>query len=346
ILGLDARDLLEITLETGPDSYFIPAHIWTPWFSLFGSKSGFDTVEECFEDLTEHLFAMETGLSSDPPMNWRLSALDRYVLVSNSDAHSPRKLAREANLFDTDLSYPSLFDALHEGDPAECLGTLEFFPQEGKYHYDGHRKCDLRWDPQTTLAHDRICPACGKQVTVGVMHRVETLADRAPGAKSGSALPFRSLIPLPEILSEIHEVGANTKTVRKAYLELLASLGSELSILLDLPLEEIEQTSGSPLAEGIRRMRAGEVRVREGFDGEFGVISLFDQGELRRLTPQLSFLESNRTEPPARKQASPAPVVSEPERSADYATDADSGTAKPSSREQQTIRESLFASPG
>ena len=345
ILGLDARDLLEITLETGPRSYFIPAHIWTPWFSLFGSKSGFDTIEECFEDLTDHLFAMETGLSSDPPMNWRLSALDNYVLVSNSDAHSPGKLAREANLFDTELSYSSLFDALHTGDPETCLGTLEFFPQEGKYHYDGHRKCSLRWDPQTTLAHDRICPVCGKPVTVGVMHRVESLADRAPGTKPQSALPFRSLIPLPEILSEIHEVGANTKTVRTASLQLLTSLGSELSILLNFPMEEIEQAGGPLLAEGIRRMRAGEVRVREGFDGEFGVITLFDPGELKWLTPQLSFLP--REEAPAdKRKPDPAAMVAESEDLQHYQPEEapeSTGTGFP---EHSTIQESLFQSPG
>ena len=181
ILGLPSHDLLEIVLEVDERCHLIPAHIWTPWFSLLGSKSGYDSVEECFDDLTPHIFALETGLSSDPPMNWRVSALDRYTLVSNSDAHSPPKLAREATLFDCDLSYDAMFDALRSGNPATFKGTLEFFPQEGKYHHDGHRKCHVNWKPATTIAHGGICPVCGKPVTVGVYHRVEELADRPEG---------------------------------------------------------------------------------------------------------------------------------------------------------------------
>jgi PHP family Zn ribbon phosphoesterase len=197
ILGLDSRDLLEIILDIDPQDYLIPAHIWTPWFSLLGSKSGFDSVAECFDDLTPHIFALETGLSSDPPMNWRISALDGYTLISNSDAHSPQKLAREANLFDTELSYPSIFEALKSGDPANFLGTTEFFPEEGKYHYDGHRKCGVSWEPRTTIEHNMLCTVCGKPVTVGVMHRVETLADRQVGAQSARSQRYQSLIPLP-----------------------------------------------------------------------------------------------------------------------------------------------------
>ncbi|MFQ5754427.1 MAG: endonuclease Q family protein, partial [bacterium] len=192
ILGLDSRDLLEIVLETDSQAYLIPAHIWTPWFSLLGSMSGFDSVAQCFDDLTPHIFALETGLSSDPPMNWRLSALDDYTLVSNSDAHSPQKLAREANLFNTELSYPSIFEALKTGDPDAFWGTLEFFPQEGKYHFDGHRKCGIRWDPDTTIENNRICPECGRPVTVGVMHRVEVLADRATSKAPRNRHPFKS----------------------------------------------------------------------------------------------------------------------------------------------------------
>lgn len=279
ILGLDARDLFEIVLETDPAAHLIPAHIWTPWFSLFGSKSGFDRIEDCFNDLTPHIFALETGLSSDPPMNWRWSALDNYTLVSNSDAHSPQKLAREATLFETDLSYPAMFAAMQSGDPKTFRGTLEFFPQEGKYHHDGHRKCGTNWTPKTTVAHDMRCLRCGKPVTVGVMHRIETLADRAEGERPEKIAPFHSLIPLPEVLSEIYDVGPNSKRVQKAYLSLLGKLGSELYILQDAPLEDLARDGGARLAEGIRRMRNCEVRPIAGYDGEFGVIKLFEKGE-------------------------------------------------------------------
>lgn len=288
ILGLDSRDLLEITLETDDRGYFIPAHIWTPWFAMFGSKSGFDAVEECFGDLTEHIFAVETGLSADPPMCWRVSNLDNYTLVSNSDAHSPPKLAREACLFQTEWSYDALFAALHTGDPEQYLGTLEFFPEEGKYHFDGHRKCGIRWHPQTSIAHDDRCTVCGKPVTVGVMHRVEELADRPEGEKPALSHPYHSIIPLPEILAEVEGVGAGSKRVQGKYFDLLGKLGNELHILLDAPLEEIERVGTPLLAEGIRRVRAGEVNIAGGYDGEFGVIKLFEAEEKERLSaPQL-----------------------------------------------------------
>lgn len=289
ILGLDARDLLEIVLETDPQAYLIPAHIWTPWFSLFGSKSGFDSIEACFEDLTPHIFALETGLSSDPPMNWRLSALDRYTLVSNSDAHSPQKLAREANLFKTELTYPAIFEALKRRNQETFLGTIEFFPEEGKYHYDGHRKCNICWDPDTTHKHNGICPVCGKKVTVGVMHRVAALADREEGATPDGAAPFYSLIPLPEILAEAYNVGSTSKRVQQNYAYLLTQLGSEVSILQETPLEEIERIGGSLLAEGIRRMRTGTVKADAGYDGEYGKIKLFDAQERKSFTSQMRF---------------------------------------------------------
>ncbi|HRV95609.1 MAG TPA: endonuclease Q family protein, partial [Anaerolineae bacterium] len=279
ILGLPSRDLLETILEVDSACCLIPAHIWTPWFSLLGSKSGYDSVEACFEDLSDHIFALETGLSSDPPMNWRVSALDGYTLVSNSDAHSPPKLAREATLLNTEPSYQAIFDALKSGDPAVFGGTLEFFPEEGKYHHDGHRKCSINWDPKETIAHDGRCAVCGKPVTVGVLHRVEALADRPDGATPARSQPFASLIPLPEVLGEIHGVGPNTKTVRQAFDLLLAKLGPELAILRDIPLAEIEQVGGTRLAEGIRRMRAGQVRPIAGFDGQPGVIKLFNPNE-------------------------------------------------------------------
>lgn len=281
ILGLPSHDLLELTLETDPRCHLIPAHIWTPWFGLLGSKSGYDSVEHCFDDLTPHIFALETGLSSDPPMNWRVSALDRYTLVSNSDAHSPQKLAREATLFDCELSYDALFDALRSGDPARFKGTIEFFPEEGKYHLDGHRACGVCWEPTETLAHGGLCPVCGKPVTVGVLHRIEQLADRPPldrgegASRPPRAFPFQSVAPLPEVLAQVYGVGAGSKQVAHEYEKLLARLGPELRILLETPLEEIRQVGGERLAVGIGRMRRGEVDAQGGYDGEYGVIRLF-----------------------------------------------------------------------
>ena len=289
ILGLDSRDLLEIVLEVDPACHLIPAHIWTPWFSLLGSKFGFDSVQECFADLTPHIFALETGLSSDPPMNWRVSSLDPYALVSNSDAHSPEKLGREATLFDCELAYGALFDALRNLTPSTPpslagkgdggigghLGTIEFFPEEGKYHFDGHRACNVVWDPPTTRAHNEICPVCGKPVTVGVMHRVEALADRPEGGRPPRTSPFHSLIPLPEVLGEIYGVGGSSKQVQAEYFKLLARLGPELAILHDVLPEEIAAAGGERLAEGIGRMRRGQVVAQPGYDGEFGVIRVF-----------------------------------------------------------------------
>ncbi len=312
ILGLDSRDLLEIILEINPRDHLIPAHIWTPWFALLGSKSGFDSVEEAFGDLTPHIFALETGLSSDPPMNWRVSSLDPYALISSSDAHSPAKLAREATLFDIDLSYDALFDALRANDPARYLGTLEFFPEEGKYHYDGHRKCGIVWDPKTTLAHKGICPVCGKPVTVGVMHRVELLADRPEGEPKPNAAPFHSLIPLPEILSELQGVGPNSKRVQREYDRILGQLGPELRILFDLPLEDIARVGGSRLAEGIGRMRRGEVITQPGYDGEYGVIRVFPAVESEPPQTALFDLPNPNPNPDPNPNPNPNPVSTPP----------------------------------
>ena len=198
ILGLDCRDLLEILLELCPRAVYVPAHIWTPHFSLFGAFSGFNTVEECYEDLTPYIHAVETGLSSDPPMNWRVSALDRFQLISNSDAHSPAKLGREANLFGIDLSYEGLSEAIQTGRGLE--GTIEFFPEEGKYHMDGHRKCGLCLKPAETESYQGICPVCGRKITIGVSHRVEELSDRPEGFIRENARLFESLVPLPEVI--------------------------------------------------------------------------------------------------------------------------------------------------
>ena len=281
ILGLDSRNLLEIVLETSARAFFIPAHVWTPWFSLFGSKSGFDDIEECFEDLTPHIHALETGLSSDPPMNRLLSRLDRYLLVSNSDAHSPAKLGREANLFETSLNYDAMVSAMTNGEGFS--GTIEFFPEEGKYHLDGHRKCQIRLHPGETKSRNGICPVCGKPVTVGVSHRVDDLADREHPKVSKV---FFSLIPLTEILSEIHGCGAATKKVTRIYEDLINRLGPELHILMDASLEEIKQTGGLLLSKAIDRMRNNKVIRQEGYDGEYGVIRLFDDGEKDELLGQ------------------------------------------------------------
>jgi uncharacterized protein (TIGR00375 family) len=281
ILGLDSRDLLEITLECGEGAYLVPAHVWTPWFAVLGSKSGFDAIEDCYLDLADHIFALETGLSSDPVMNWRISALDRYRLVSNSDAHSPPMLGREATVFDTDLDYFAVRQALETG--AGHAGSIEFFPEEGKYHVDGHRKCGVRMDPQQTRDHGGICPECGKQLTVGVLSRIEELADRPEGIRPDGAASFRSLVPLPEIMSEILGAGPKSKSVLGQIDKLTAALGPELVILQDVPLDDIAVHSPL-LAEAVARLRRGEVTRDAGYDGEYGVIRLFEPDELKRIS--------------------------------------------------------------
>jgi len=284
ILGLDSKDLLALALEVSPQAVFIPAHIWTPWFSVLGSRSGFDSIDECFEDLSAEIFALETGLSADPAMCGRLSGLDRYTLVSNSDAHSADKLGREANIFQCELGYPALREAMRSGRGRQFLGTVEFFPEQGKYHLDGHRKCGVRMEPAETLASAGRCRVCGREVTVGVMHRVELLADRPAGERPVGALPYERLISLAEVLAEVHGTGPGSASVRKAAGRLVERLGPELFVLRRAPLEEIERAAGPLVAEAVRRMRAGEVTVEAGYDGEFGVVRLFRQGEIENLS--------------------------------------------------------------
>ncbi len=284
ILGLDAKELLKIVLDTSPDAMLVPAHAWTPHFSVFGAVSGFDSLYDCFGELAPNIYAIETGLSSDPAMNWRLSSLDGTTLISNSDAHSPAKMGREANIFDTDVSYPAIMEALRSGKG--FAGTIEFFPEEGKYHYDGHRLCGVSLTPEETKKHDYLCPMCGKRVTVGVMHRVDELADRAEGTKPKSARPFRSIIPLSEIISEALQVGVSSKAVNNVYQRMLAVLGSELGILIDIPLSDIEEAVSPYLREAIARMRAGKVNIAPGFDGEYGKVRIFEEVERKKIKGQ------------------------------------------------------------
>ncbi|TSK05307.1 MAG: DNA helicase UvrD [Geobacter sp.] len=271
ILKLDAKDLLAMLLEASPEALLIPAHAWTPHFSVFGVFSGFNTLEECFEELAPHVFAIETGLSSDPAMNWRISALDGITLVSNSDAHSASKLGREATIFDTDPSYQGIYRAISSGEG--LAGTIEFFPEQGKYHADGHRCCGVRLAPSETVANGYRCPACGGKVTVGVLHRLELVADRPSGTRPAGAPPFCSVIPLIDLIAATLRVGSGSKKAQKLYFELLGRLGNEFHVLLEAPLEEIA-VSAAPLAVAIGRMRRGEVEIDPGYDGRFGTVSV------------------------------------------------------------------------
>ena len=277
ILGLDSHDLLEMMLDVCPEGILIPAHIWTPHFSVLGAKSGFDSVEECFEELAPYIHALETGLSSDPAMNWRISKLDRYQLVSNSDAHSPSKLGREANLLDIDCSYEGLYRAIQTGEGLE--GTVEFFPEEGKYHFDGHRKCGVSLSPVEAERLGGICPVCGKKLTMGVDHRVEQLADRAEGFVKKDGKKYESLVPLPEVISACMGYSTASKKVQGCFEQMLQTLGTEFDILRNVPAEDIKTCAGERLAEGIENVRTGKVKRIPGYDGEYGKIQLFAEND-------------------------------------------------------------------
>lgn len=275
ILGLDSHDLLEMMLDVCPEGILIPAHIWTPHFSVLGAKSGFDSLEECFEELAPYIYALETGLSSDPAMNWRISKLDRYQLVSNSDAHSPSKLGREANLLDIDCSYEGLYRAIQTGEGLE--GTVEFFPEEGKYHFDGHRKCGVSLSPVEAERLGGICPVCGKKLTMGVDHRVEQLADRAEGFVKKDGKKYESLVPLPEVISACMGYSTASKKVQGCFEQMIQTLGTEFDILRNVPSEDIKSCAGERIAEGIENVRTGNVKRIPGYDGEYGKIELFDE---------------------------------------------------------------------
>jgi uncharacterized protein (TIGR00375 family) len=275
IIGLDSEELLRLVKEANKDNVLIPAHAWTPWFSVFGSMSGFDSLEECFGDLTGQIFSIETGLSSDPAMNWRLSALDKIALISNSDAHSLANLGREANVFSTELSYAGVIRAIRNEDKRSFLKTIEFFPEEGKYHYDGHRLCGVRLSPEETKELVKRCPACGREITVGVMNRVDALADRPIDYQDRERVPFLKLIPLQEVLAETFGVGKTSKKVKEEYDRMIQGLGPEIPLLSETEIEDIAAFSGERVAEAISRVRAGRISIKPGYDGEYGEISIF-----------------------------------------------------------------------
>jgi len=344
ILGLDAKELVRIALAASSDCMIIPAHAWTPHFGVLGHSSGFNSLEECFEEFTPNITAIETGLSSDPAMNWRLSKLDNVTLVSNSDAHSPGKLGREANRFSCELSYFEIVDALKKGDPKRFKETVEFYPEEGKYHLDGHMNCNVSLLPEETQKLNGICPKCSKKLIIGVMNRVETLADRPdqhlqpneqnqiqpknfePNASSQDLLtntksvqnqppnivqsestnqstpstfwsntprtakriPFRYLVPLPEILADILETGTTSQKVSRQYMELIAKIGNEFHILLDASIEDIKKASSPLIAEAIQRVRTGKIHIEPGYDGKFGVIKVFSDGQKPQMEDQMA----------------------------------------------------------
>ena len=282
ILGLDASELARIVFDIDENCMIIPGHIWTPWFSLFGSMSGFDRIEDCFEEQTPKIFALETGLSSDPAMNWRISALDKFTLISNSDSHSPQKIGREANVFNCDLDYKTIREVLKTKDKKRFLYTIEFFPEEGKYHYDGHRLCGLRWSPEETRDHKGKCTVCGKPVTIGVLNRVEKLADREEGFKPDNSIPFKNLIPLEEIIADAKGVSKGSVGVERDYHSYLAKFGTEFDILMRASKGDLLKGLPPKVVDGVLKVREGKVNLKAGFDGEYGTISIFGEDEAKK----------------------------------------------------------------
>jgi len=276
ILGLDAAELARIVFDIDAECMIVPGYIWTPWFSLFGSMSGFDRIEDCFEKETPKIFALETGLSSDPAMNWRLSALDRFTLISNSDSHSPQKIGREANVFNCEMDYKTIREVLKTKDKKRFLYTIEFFPEEGKYHFDGHRLCDIRWSPKETKEHKGECPKCKKPVTVGVMSRVDKLADRPEGFKPQNAIPFKNLIPLDEIIADAKGVSKSSVAVERELRSCISKFGTEFDILMRASEEDLKKNLPLKIAQGVLMVRNGKVKIKAGFDGEYGEVSIFN----------------------------------------------------------------------
>ncbi len=282
ILNVEAADTVETALSVDKNSFVVPSHAWTPHFSVFGSNSGFNSIEECFGGMASEIYCLETGLSSDPAMNWRLSQLDKYTLISNSDAHSPAKIGREANVLDCAMDYNEIINALKTKDRAKFLYTIEFFPEEGKYHYDGHRVCGQPLSPRETRKNKNLCPVCLKPVTVGVMNRVEELADREEGFIPKNAIPFRSMIPLLEIIAEAKGKGVDTEGVRQEYNNCIQRLGAEFEILLKIPEDKLRKNLSEKIAEGIIRVRNGKVKIEPGYDGEYGKIKIFSEEEKQK----------------------------------------------------------------
>jgi uncharacterized protein (TIGR00375 family) len=288
-LGLDAKELTKIILEICPECLIVPAHAWTPWFGIFGSKSGFDSLEECFEDYTKYIYAIETGLSSSPSMNWRVSDLDRITLISNSDAHSPSKIGREANVFDTELNYQEIVEAIKTKNREKFLYTIEFYPQEGKYHYDGHRECDISLSPQESKKYNDVCPKCLKPLTLGVLHRVEELADRKADFIPENVIPFKSVIPLEEIIAQAIQKTPQALEVKKEYQNLIEKFGSEFRVLLEASEADLKEETLPEIAQGIIKAREGDVFIKPGFDGVFGKIELFGRKERKEIGQKTLF---------------------------------------------------------
>jgi len=280
IFGFDVKDLVKLCLDISPDCMIVPAHIFTPWFSLFGSRSGFDSIEECFEEETKNIYALETGLSSDPAMNWRISALDKYTLLSNSDAHSPAKLGREVNVFDIEMSYSSIIEAIKNKTKKKMPLTIEFFPEEGKYHFDGHRDCGIQFSPEETKKHKGICPKCNRPLTVGVMSRVDDLADRPDGFRPSNATPFKRMVPLQEIIAQAHNKGVQTKGVQQEYQRLVQYFRTEFEVLLHATESDLASCLSERLFKAIVKVRNGDLIISPGYDGEFGTVSIFKENEL------------------------------------------------------------------
>ncbi len=288
ILGLDAKELAKIVFDVDERCMLVPAHCWTPWFSVFGSMSGFDSLEECFEEYAPHIYAVETGLSSDPEMNWRVSQLDRIALISNSDSHSLKRIGREANVLDCKLSYSGIMEAIKSHDPKQFLFTVEFFPEEGKYHYDGHRVCKFSCDPKQTKKLDNKCPHCDKPMTIGVMNRVDALADRANGKKPNFAIPFKRMVPLDEIIAESFGMTTASKKVKIAYHGLVGAMGTEFGILIDAKFSDLANATTPEILEGIKRVREGKLHIEPGYDGEYGIVKIFQPNERIGKTAQAS----------------------------------------------------------
>ena len=286
ILGLDSRELTKIVLNISEDCLIVPAHCMTPWFGIFGSKSGFDSIEECFEDYSKYIFALETGLSADPAMIWRIPDGQKVTLISNSDSHSLSHIGREANVFDTEISYLAIIKAIKEKNPQKFLYTIEFFPQEGKYHYDGHRICGISLSPQESKKYNNICPNCGRPLTIGVLNRVDLLADKPEGFKPENAIPFKSLVPLAEIIADALNVMVGAKQVEAEYKNLIEKFGNEFKVLLDASRQDLENITFPEIAEGIIRVREGRVNIEPGYDGVYGKIRIFSKGEQKSLSRQ------------------------------------------------------------